>query len=245
MHVTMTLDKKDQEEAVRRALSAANKAAVGAVGAMALQLGVAVQTLAPVDTGRFRNATLMGLNDVIRASGSGRTFVTPPLKGSRFKDAALRSLTKQIKWLEFLKRSMESEGRAFYKTKRGVGETKGYRRVKRDLDNARRYLAEYRQGLSTGAGAATINLFRSGGNLARAYATVYGGEGAIVMGPGGTGMTLRNKEPHAIIVERKHKTMALSLRALAGGSGRFGPLVKVKGAYMEAITAAWNKKTAG
>lgn len=244
--MNLSLDRRQFDASVRASLSATQQAKVGAVGALAVQLGAAAITHSPVDTGRFRNATVQSVNDVIRQAGSERSFAVPPLKESKVGTKIEARLIKQLRFWLGRKKHLEATGQAFYKTRRGVGETKNYRKAKKRVGLAWQYLNNFRRSKGTAAsiGIDTWQRVYSHGDeerLIKSYDKVYGGRGQIVLGEDQAGMVLVNMEPHARIVEARKRVMAIALRVVSGGTGSAAPLVKVHQAYMAKVVKAWSE----
>lgn len=155
-----------------------------------------VRDHAPRDTNRWVAAMMQAGNQ----AGLGPLPV-PEILPSKFGAQALRRLTSQVKFWEWVTRAYEKAGR--------TGE-RYYARASFRLNSSRRELDRWdERGVFIGIRSG----LRLGIRLRRAVSEVFGGEGRILMQRRITVLVIHNKEPHANLVERNTRTWGKAVAA--------------------------------
>jgi hypothetical protein len=188
--------------------------------------GKIVLAMSPVDTGRFKAAEAQGLNQ----AGAG-PFPVQPIrpdtspKAKAFRDKVTRTLTRQVEYWRGVTRTIEARGGT--KALATGKENKRYKQARKNFERANQYLSEWVASEGTGA-VIGVDYWQRRAEaqrrkdkdpelvLTRAYSKVYGGTGQLIDYNGKQVISLRNKEPHAYIVESNTRVRRNALKAMAG-----------------------------
>lgn len=244
--IEIQADTRKFQEAMKKAGAAGPGSRRAAIVELARAYGTEVMKRAPVDTGRFKAGEAEGLN----MAGAGPFPVpaigrSPGAKSSGIWLKIEKRLIIQERFWKLVCARMISDGSAFYKTKRGTGETKHYRDAKKKAQLSSKYLAEWYASKGNAAVIAVEYWQRASEArrrkkpidpneiLTRAYQKVYGGRGRIIDGGGDSIVQLVNKEPHAYIVESKKGVRITAINAV----GR-DVLTKVGAGYVKRVATA-------
>lgn len=189
---------------------------------MARPIGLEVVKTAKKDTRRF----VRGAAEAFNSAGAGPVPVLP-LQRSQFADQVMRRALEQFFFWD---------RRVAYHEEHGQTTWKSYRRAKRRLETATRYLESYSEtaaviGLSRWQRRASRGRFSkidADEVLTKIYDKVYGGTGRVIQSGAEVVLQLVNHEPHAIVVERRDKTMANAIRTASGKALKIAQATYVK-----------------
>lgn len=227
MRVRVTVDTRQGREKVRGFLQRGPAARRAAVVAMVRAIMERVHTTAPRDTNRYIRAWMQAAN----MAGVG-PFPVPKVIPAKHRDAIYEALREQERFWGMITQRYESQRRY----------DKWYRQAQKKWERAREQLRKFLESEEADGAVIAINLrINRGGKpgygqwgLGRGMAKeirilnkTYGGEGRLIDLPGSTTVHLRNKEPHASIVEHNQRVVARAYAAFRGTGLR-----QVKTAYL-------------
>lgn len=227
MRAIVTVETKKAREKIRRVLQSGPSARRAAVVAMVRAIMQRVEVAAPRDTNRYVRAWMQAAN----MAGVG-PFAVPNVVPAKHRDAIYEAILEQERFWGMIVQRYESQRRY----------DKWYRQAQKKLERAREQIRKFFESEEADGGMIAMNLrINRGGKPGygqwgfgkgmakeiRILNKVYGGEGRLLEGSHSTTVHLRNKEPHASIVEYNHKVMSRAYAAFRGTG-----LHKIKTAYV-------------
>lgn len=232
---------KVDDSLIEKKMAAAEQKVVGlsreAAVTSAFMFGQYIIPIAPRRTNRYVNGWIHAVNDIIRRSGASipgvRTIEPFPLRqesGDRIRDILETQLERLYKDREYKQSLVERDEKRMARRKKKRAYWKSTKQTKKDLRKIEKAIARAEETLAKfsdadAAGAAVILIHGrktkrkySLSSLASIREKVYGGEGRIIETASGFVVQVKNKEPHARIVER-HTRAGRRVRAILKATG--------------------------